>query len=146
MFGFRVAHNPISVIVQQTCEAILAEYGDKVLQYPLTSDAWKQIAAELSSRWNFHDTLGAIDGKHVAIRCPKNGGSFYHNYKGFHSIILVALVDAKYKFLWVKVGTNGSSSDAQIFNDCDLCSCLVDGTLDIPHAEPLVMTVICHTF
>ena len=35
------------------------------------------------------------------------------------------------------VGTNGSSSDAQIFNDCDLHSGIVDGTLDILDAEPL---------
>ena len=75
MFGFRVAHNTISVIVRQTCEAIVAEYGEEVMQCPRTSDAWKQVAAEFSSRWNFHHTLGAIDGKHVAIRCPKNGGS-----------------------------------------------------------------------
>ena len=126
--GFRVAHNTISVIVRQTCEAIVAEYGEEVMQCPRTSDAWKQVAAEFSSRWNCHHTLGAIDGKHVAIRCPKNGGSLYFNYKGFHSIILLALVDAKYKFLWVDVGTNGSSSDAQIFNDCDLHSGIIDGT------------------
>ena len=137
MFGFRVAHNTIPVIVRQTCEAILTEYGDKVLQCPHTSDALKQVAAKFSSRWNFHHTLGAIDGKHVAIGCLKNGGLLYYNYKGFHSIKLLALVDAKYKFLWVDVGTNGSSSDAQIFNDCDLCSGIVDGTLDIPDAEPL---------
>ena len=76
-------------------------------------------------------------GKHVAIRCPKNGGSLHYNYNGFHFIIFLALVDVKYKFLWVDVGTNGSSSDAQIFNDCDLCVGNVDGTLDIPDAEPL---------
>ena len=138
MFGFRVAHNTISAIVRQTCKAIFAEYVDKVMQCPHTSDAWKQVAAEFSSRWNFHHTLGAIDGKHVAIRCPKNGGSLYYNYKGFHSIILLALVDAKYSFVWVDVGTNGSISDAQIFNDCDLCSGIFDGTLDIPDAEPLL--------
>ena len=147
MFGFRVAHNTISVIVRQTCEAILAEYGDKVLHCPRTSDAWKQVAAKLSTTWNFHHTLGAIDNKHVAIRCPKNGGSLCYSYKDFHSVILLALVDAKYKFLWVDVGTNGSSSDTQIFNDCDLCS----GIVDVPwiylmQSHCLVMTGICHIF
>ena len=73
----------------------------------------------------------------MAIRFPKNGGSLYYNYEGFHSIILLALVDAKYKFLWVDVGTNGSSSDAHIFNDCYLRSGIVYGTLDIPDAELL---------
>ena len=72
----------------------------------------------------------------MAIRCPKNGGSLYFNCKGFHSIIFLALVDAKYKFLWVDVGTNGSSSDAQIFNDCDF-SLRHYCTLDVPDAEPL---------
>ena len=44
---------------------------------------------------------------------------------------------AESKFLWVDVGINGSSSDAQIFNDCDLCLGIDDGTLDIPDAEPV---------
>ena len=110
MFGISVVHNTISVIARQTCEAILAEYGDEVLQCPHTSDTWKQVSATFS-RWNFHHTLGAIDGKHVPIRCPK--------------------------FLWVDVGTNGSSSDVQIFNECYLRLGIVDGTLDIPDAEPL---------
>ena len=35
------------------------------------------------------------------------------------------------------VGTSGSSSDAQIFNECYLRSGIVDGTLDVPDAEPL---------
>ena len=73
----------------------------------------------------------------MAIRCPKNGGSLYYNYKGFHFIIPLALVDAKYKFLCVNVGPNDSSSDAQILNDCDLRSGIVGSTLDIPDAEPL---------
>ena len=91
--------------------------------------------------------LEAIDRKHVAIRCPKNDGSLYFNYKGFHSIILFALVDANYKFMWVDVGVSGSGSDAQIFNQSDLRTGNIDGTLQVPAAEPLPgMTVHCHTF
>ncbi len=32
----------------------------------------------------------------------------------------MALVDGDYKFTWVEVGANGTSSDAQIFKDCGL--------------------------
>ena len=107
------------------------------MHWPRTSAEWKAVAADFSSRWNFHHTFGAIDGKHLAIRCPKNGGSLNFNYKGFHSIILFALVDANYKFMWVDVGVNGSSSDALIFNQSELRSGIIDGTLQIPAAEPL---------
>ncbi len=62
----------------------------------------------------FH-AIGAIDGKHVPIKCPKKSGSLFYNYNGFYSIILLALEDGDYKFLWLDVGQNGSSSDAQIF-------------------------------
>ncbi len=41
-------------------------------------------------------------------------GSYYFNYKNFHSIVLMALVDG------VDVGLNGPSSDAHIFEDCEL--------------------------
>ena len=87
------------------------EYSDEVMHYPRTSAKWKAVATDFSSRWNFYHTLGAIDGKHVTIRCPKNGRSLYFNCKGFHSIILFALVDANCMFMWVDVGVNGSRSD-----------------------------------
>ena len=51
-----------------------------------------------------------IDGKHVVIICPKHGCSLYFNYKDFHSIILFALVDANYKYMWVDVGSNNVSA------------------------------------
>jgi hypothetical protein len=39
----------------------------------------------------------------------------YRNYKGFFSIVLMALVDADYKFLWIDVSSDGSSNDASIY-------------------------------
>ena len=81
--------------------------------------------------------VGALDGKHIAIKKPKKSGSEYFNYKGYFSLVLLALVDADYKFLWVNMGASGSSSDAQIFNRRKLKRRIENGTLGLPPPEPL---------
>ena len=101
-----MAHKSISRIVHECCDAIFDEYSAEVMHCPMTSAEWKAVAAEFSSRCNFHYTLGAIDEKYLAIRCNRNGGPLYFNYKGFYSFTLFALVDANYKFMWEDVGVN----------------------------------------
>ena len=43
----------------------------------------------------------------VVVRHPRQLGSRYFNYKGFYSVVMMALVDANYRFLWADVGING---------------------------------------
>ncbi len=73
----------------------------------------------------------------MPIKCPKKSRSLLYNYKGFYSIILLALVDGDDKFLCLDVGQNGSSSDAQIFNKCELKEGIEDGTIGFPPEYPL---------
>ncbi len=107
-------------LIAEVCAAIVEAYHEEVILTPSTPDDWMVIANNNSQRWQYQHCLGAIDGKHVAIRKPMNGGSYYYNYKNFYWIVLIALVDGDYKFTWVEVGANGTSSDAQIFKDCGL--------------------------
>ena len=74
----------------------------------------------------------------MKIKKPTKSGSLYHNYKGFFSVILMALVDAKYRFRWVDIGTEGSFSDAQIVNNGELREKIEDepiepGGPDLPY-------------
>ena len=106
-YDWHINANAISGFVDQTAdfliEALLPVHG----MPPDTEEKWiyeSQLAYEL---WNWPNGLGAIDGKHVAMKCPPRSGSQNHNYKGFFSIILLAVVSATYKFLLFDVGEYG---------------------------------------
>lgn len=81
------------------------------------NEMWKDIAQSYERLWNFQHCLGALDGKLINIRCPINAGSEYYNYKGAHSIVLLDLVDADYKFIAVDVGAYGKNSNGAIFQN-----------------------------
>ena len=83
--------------VPQVCQAIHAEVQDKYLHCPDTPDKWKRVEEKFRTRWNVPHAVVAIDRKHIAINKPKKTDSDYYNYKGFFSLVLLALVD---RFLW----------------------------------------------
>ena len=131
-YDFRVANNTIAGIIPQVCDAIIAEFMDECIVCPSTPHEWLRVEETFRLKWHVPHALGAIDGKHVAIKCPAKTGTRYYNYKGFYSIIMLALVDADYKYLWLDVGANGGCSDAQIFNSSDLKTILEDGSIAFP--------------
>lgn len=76
-----------------------------------TEETWKNAEGGFSQRRNFPNCIAAMDGKHIKIQAPPNGGSLYFNYKKYFSIVLLALVDANYKFILVHVSKVGKNSD-----------------------------------
>ena len=133
---FRVGRSTISKFLPKVCRAIQDEFTREYLRCP-TPDEWKELEREFRIRWNVPHALGALDGKHVALKKPKNTGALYHNYKGFFSVVMLALVDGQYKFRWVDAGTAGSCSDAQIFNACQLKRKIDDGSIGFPDPAPI---------
>ena len=105
------------------------------LQFPTTPQEWQTVAADFSQRWNFPNCGGAIDGKHVRIVPPPHSGSHYFNYKGFHSVVLMAVVSANYDFLYVDVGKNGRMSDGGVFAETEFAQRLQAEDLALPRAE-----------
>lgn len=89
---------------------------------PQSVEQWLEVAREFERRWQFPHCLGAVDGKHVQIIAPPSSGSSYYNYKGFHSIVLLAIADADCNFLAVDVGCNGRISDGGVFAKSPIAS------------------------
>ena len=136
-YAFRISKKSVTKVVPEVCRAIRAELVDEVMHLPQDPDAWRAIAQEYYRRWNVPNALGAIDGKHIKIRKPDNSGSLYHNYKGFFSVVLMAVVDADYKFMFTDVGGVGHQSDCQLFNASQFKDALESGDLNLPPAEPM---------
>ncbi|XP_004207024.1 uncharacterized protein LOC101240467 [Hydra vulgaris] len=85
--------------------------------------------------WNFPHAIGAIDGKHIVMQAPHNGGSEYFNYNKTHSIVLLAVCNAKYEFTMVDIGDSGRQSDGSVFNNCSLGYAIENNKLNIPDPE-----------
>ncbi len=132
-----MAYNTICLLIAEVSSAKVGAYHEKVIVTPTTPDDWMVIANNKDRRWQYHHCIGAIDGKHVVIRKPKNAGSYYFNYKNFHSIVLMDLVDGDYKFTWVEVGANGTSSDVQIFEECGLKEAIQQLVIGLPPLDHL---------
>lgn len=85
-------------------------------QFPRTTDEWMNISQCFEERWNFPHCLRAMDGKHVSIILPTGSGSEFYNYKGWHSMVLLAIVDAHYRFLMCDFGLLNIPAEETIRN------------------------------
>lgn len=103
-----------------------------------TEREWNEIAEQFMYKWQFPNCLGAVDGKHVSIKSPPNSGSQFFNYKHFHSIVLLAVVDAYKKFIIIDVGSMGRFSDGGIFADSAFGQKLQNNQLNLPGDQPLL--------
>ena len=52
--------------------------------------------------------------------------------------MLLALVDANYKFIYIDVGSNGRASDGGVYRNSSLSQALEEGSLNIPYGRKLL--------
>jgi hypothetical protein len=85
-------------------------------------------------RREYYDVLGrdTMDGNHVMLKAPWNSFTEYYYYKNFFSIVLFALVEANYNFMYVDVGCQGRISDGGVFKNTNMYNKLERKTLNIP--------------
>lgn len=102
------------------------------MQFPKTEEEWKRIARDFEEKWNYPHCVGAVDGKHVQIIPPPNSGSYYYNYKGYHSLVLLAICNANYEFILCDFGTNGRVSDGGVIDETLFYAKLKNKTLRLP--------------
>ena len=71
-FQFRISRPAISYIVTEVCEAIPKKLGPSYLKVPSSEQERLPIAKQFEEKWNFPNSPGAIDGKHITLQPPPN--------------------------------------------------------------------------
>ncbi|XP_068135717.1 putative nuclease HARBI1 [Hyperolius riggenbachi] len=131
-FTTGISPQALGFIIPETCQAIIDALKNDYMKFPETPQDWLDVAAQFEDVWDFPNCGGALDGKHIRITPPANTGSFYFNYKGYFSIILMALVNANYEFLFVDIGRNGRMSDGGVIERTTFFHKLRSNQLNLP--------------
>ena len=136
-FLFRISRETIRQFVPIVCHYIYHCLKGEYLKLPSSDEEWAQIANRTYNRWQYPNAIAAADGKHIAITKPVDGGSEFRNYKGFHSIVLMALVRHDYTFLYADVGCQGRISDGGVWANCEFAKKMSRGEISFPPPKTL---------
>lgn len=137
MYQFRVHSSTIAKFIPVVCQQIYDILKDEFLHLPTTQEEWENIAFQTEQTWQFPNCIAAADGKHIAIIHPKASGSEFFNYKGFFSIVLLAIVDFDYRFLFVDVGCQGRISDGGVYRNSFFYRATQENLIGLPADRPL---------
>ncbi|XP_068121499.1 uncharacterized protein [Hyperolius riggenbachi] len=116
-FSTGISPQGLGLIIPETCAAIVECLKDDYMKLPNSPEGWMAIARDFKELWKFPNCGGAVDGKHIRLVAPPDSGSMYYNYKGFYSVVLMALVNARYEFVMVDIGALGRMSDGGVIDN-----------------------------
>lgn len=136
--SFLIGKTTVRRYVNEVSKAVIHHLASEFMPMPKTTEEWLFISEEFEKKRNFPHVLGAIDGKHCKVIKPDNSGSQFYNYKNFFSIVLLAICDADYKFIYCQCGSYGSESDGGVFKDSMLSKWLEEDLLNIPKPKDIL--------
>ncbi|XP_064471832.1 uncharacterized protein LOC135386041 [Ornithodoros turicata] len=117
---FGVGRSTVNVVYRQFAKAVIQELEDEWLRMVSPGEMGEHMR-EFYAVSGFPQGVGALDGCHFAVSPPKNNAVDYYNYKGWYSVILLALVDHRYRFRYINVGSPGRCHDAHVYGRSKLC-------------------------
>ncbi|XP_018534971.1 uncharacterized protein LOC108885223 isoform X2 [Lates calcarifer] len=115
---FCVGIATVCVIVRQVSSAIVERLFHRFVSLP-SGPRLDDTLRAFKDRC-YPQCAGAIGGTHIPIAPPRDNPDHYINKRGWHSVILQAVVDHNVCFTDVYAGWPGSSSSAAVLSSSDL--------------------------
>ena len=94
----------IQNITNEVYNVIVSNLWHKFVIFPESEHQMLRAVFKTESMWQFPGAFGGIDGCHIPIKCPHGGNEArkeYYNFKNVYSIVMMGLVTADYRFLWL---------------------------------------------
>src|SRR5580765_2155721 len=115
---FNLSRSTLHKLFYDVCGA-LCNMINEYLYWPNQAEFQniRQEFIELRGPNGFPDVICAVDGMHIEIPAPRDDAMSYYNRKGFHSILLQGMCDAKCKFIDIFVGWPGATHDARMWRE-----------------------------
>ena len=123
---FGVSRASVCLIVWDVCDAIVQVLLPTYNQTP-HGERLQSIVLLVSGVFPCMSVL--LMGPISPLCHPWTAPADYYNWKGFHSIILQAVVDHEYRFWNISVGWPGRVHDARVLNNSELFERAQAGTL-----------------
>ncbi|KAH9378606.1 hypothetical protein HPB48_018320 [Haemaphysalis longicornis] len=110
---FSVSRSPVNNICREFCDILVDVLEPQIVYVPSLNDA-KDHVRQFEASKGFPQGFGALDGCNVKVFPPKENAPDHYNYKGWYSVILLALVDHNYKFMFINVGSPGRNHNSAV--------------------------------
>ncbi|KAJ8048988.1 Protein ALP1-like [Holothuria leucospilota] len=128
---------PHGVSIPTACRAVrrvtkaLCRRQNQFIKFPTTPEEVQQKQRDFMAIQGFPRVVGAIDGTHIRLTNVALGPTeyVYVNRKGFYSINVQLVCDAKYRILNVVARWPGSTHDSRILQESRLGHAFRDGQL-----------------
>ena len=113
LFGVLVAF--VCTCIKEVC-VVIRNKTASAISFPRGENLLNVIQG-YNEEWRFSMCGGAIDGIHIPILAPNESHADYVNRKGYHSIIMQAVVDHNHPYRDVVIGWPGSVHDARVLSN-----------------------------
>ena len=90
---------------------------DVAVNFALTDRNYINLINDFKKLWQFPYCFGEI-GCHIPIKYPPQGqesAKEYLNVKNVYSIVLMAIADGKYRFVWANCAIPRNSFDSELY-------------------------------
>lgn len=98
--------------------ASLTRLASTYIKFPTDEATQRHVMNEFYKTAAFPNVLGCVDGTQIAILAPSSNEQVYVCRKGFHSLNVQAICDAKLRFMNIVAKYPGSAHDAFIWRNC----------------------------